>query len=114
MQAVGTRSIDHLLQDAPAPGRPSVQVISLDGILEQLNTDRVAFLKMDVEGAEYDAFAAASRETIRCFERIAMEYHENLRPGTLDLLRDRLATTHELTIEPTFDRGYGILRANLR
>jgi hypothetical protein len=43
-----------------------------------------------------------------------MEYHDNLVPGTLDLVRERLSATHEVEVFPTGERGYGILRAKLR
>lgn len=114
MKSVGDRSIDHLLQSTPDSETRSVAVLSLAGILDRLGTDRVAMLKMDVEGAEYDAFAVSDSAILSRFERIAMEYHDNLRPGTLDLICDKLDPTHELRIEPTFDRGYGILLATLR
>ena len=114
MQSVGTRSIDHLLQDEPTEDGQAVPVISLGGILAKLGVERVAMLKMDVEGAEFDAFSEAKDEELVCFERIAMEYHDNLRPGTLELIQDRLAKTHDIVIEPTFDRGYGILLAKLK
>ena len=82
--------------------------------MAHLDTDQVALLKLDAEGAEYDAFSAATPETLRSFQRIAMEYHDNLRPGTLDLLRRKLEPSHDLIVEPTFDRGYGILLATRR
>ena len=69
---------------------------------------------MDVEGAEHDAFAVADKSVLAHFEHIAMEYHDNLRPGTLDLIKSKLKSTHDVRIEPMFDRGYGILLAKLR
>jgi FkbM family methyltransferase len=114
MKPVGSRSIDHLLQSLPDDQSRPVQVVSLSGVLEHLGIDRVAMLKMDVEGAEHDAFEAADQEILSRFERIAMEYHDNLRPGTLDLIQRKLESTHDIRVEPTFDRGYGILFAKLR
>ena len=114
MKPVGDRSIDHLLQTMPDSESSPVDVISLPGILNRLDTHRVAMLKMDVEGAEYDAFAVSDEAVLSRFERIAMEYHDNLRPGTLDLICSKLEPTHDVRIEPTFDRGYGILLAKLR
>ena len=71
-------------------------------------------LKMDVEGAEHDAFASATPSVLESFQRIAMEYHDNLRPGTLQLIQQRLKNTHDVVVEPTFDRGYGVLYAKLK
>lgn len=124
MKAVGERSIDHFLQSRPddvrddvsedtVNGKP-VRVISLVGVLNHLRTDRVAMLKMDIEGAEHDAFESATPTVLECFERIAMEYHDNLRPGTLQLIREKLSNTHDVVVEPTFDRGYGVLHAKLK
>lgn len=114
IEPVGERSIDHLLRSSNSPERQPVHVVGLAEILNHLNTDHVAMLKMDIEGAEFDAFECANSNTLNCFERIAMEYHDNLRPGTLELLTKKLAPTHETRIEPTMDREYGVLFAKRR
>ncbi|MDG1872965.1 MAG: FkbM family methyltransferase [Mariniblastus sp.] len=114
IKPVGERSIDHLLQTSSDPDSREVQVVSLSDVLSQLQTDNVAMLKMDIEGAEFDVFETASTATLKCFQRIALEYHDNLRPGTLELLEKKLGPTHDLEVQPTLDRGYGILFATRR
>ena len=114
MQPVGERSIDHLLQSESTAEGQQVEVASLDDIRERIPSGKIAFLKLDVEGAEYDAFESVTQETLDNISRIAMEYHDNLRPGTLRLIQDRLAATHTLEVHPTWNRGYGLLLARHR
>ena len=71
-------------------------------------------MKVDIEGSEHDVFAAASPELLARFKRIAMEYHDQIVPGTLDLLRRVLGPTHEITIRPSKMEGCGILLARRR
>ena len=113
MRAVGVRSIDHRLEPGQ-DGEDAVDVVTLDGLFDLARADRIALLKCDVEGAEHDAFAAASPAALARIDRIAMEYHDNLVPGTLALLRERLAPTHDIVVQPLEDRGYGTLFATLR
>jgi hypothetical protein len=48
------------------------------------------------------------------FKRIAMEYHDQIVPGTLELLRRVLSPTHEITVHPAKMEGCGILLARRR
>jgi hypothetical protein len=43
-----------------------------------------------------------------------MEYHDQIAPGTLELLRRVLAPTHEVTVRPSSMEGCGILLAQRR
>jgi FkbM family methyltransferase len=119
MVARGGRSLDHTLTSlggstsSSSESEDRVPIIDLHGLLEMSKRDRVSLLKMDIEGAEYDVFINANASMLRRFERIAIEFHEILRPGTLELLKARLASTHRLTVENS-DQGWGILRARLR
>jgi FkbM family methyltransferase len=113
MEAVGDRSIDHLLRPG-ASGGDAVPIVTVDGLFDLAGCERLAMFKSDVEGAEHDAFAAASDGALARIDRIALEYHDNLRPGTLAVLKRRLAPTHDVAVRPTEDRGYGILYATLR
>jgi FkbM family methyltransferase len=107
------RSIDHRLQSR-SWGAGTVPTVPLEGLLPLAGSRTVALLKVDIEGAEKDAFGRASRETLERFERIAVEYHNHLEPGCLETLIRSLSATHSIEINPTGDRGYGILRATLR
>ena len=116
MQAVGTRSLDHVLvasQTAVAV-ESAVDVIPLSGLFKLAAAREIDFLKVDIEGAERDVFAAASPEVLARINRVAMEYHDCLVPGTLELLRTRLAPTHETMVVPSQLAGCGMLRARRR
>ena len=92
-----------------------VDVIPLAAVLELAQRDRIALLKMDIEGSEYDAFSTLDDTHLPCFERIVMEYHDHLREGTLALLKEKLQGTHDLTITGEDEgRGYGMLFARLK
>jgi hypothetical protein len=91
-----------------------VETCSLEDLLYRVHADRVALLKMDIEGSEYEVIAQADSAILRRFERVAVEYHDNLRPGTLDLLEDRLDRTHLLDVRPSTVAGCGVIRAVLR
>lgn len=112
MLAVGDRSIDHMLSRSPDPtSSDPIPVVPLDRLFDLAGTDRLAMLKCDIEGSEYDAFDSATSATLGRIDRLAIEYHDNLRPGTLDLLRNRLAGTHEVRVRPEPGQLHGLLYA---
>ena len=112
MEAVGARSLDHVLHcDGNVTGVP---VIPLSGLFDLAHAEEIDFLKVDIEGSEHDVFAAASPGVFGRFKRIAMEYHDQIVPGTLHLLRKVLSPTHELTIRPSHMAGCGILLGRRR
>lgn len=92
----------------------AVDVIPLSHLFNLGRTKRIALLKMDIEGAEYDVFSTADKSSLSRIERIALEYHDNLHPGTLDLLKQRLAPTHDVTVLPDPGEEHGRLLATLR
>ncbi len=55
-------------------GKKKVPMTTLQAIVEEYKLSD-SFLKMDCEGYEYDIILNASRETLRKFEYILMEYH---------------------------------------
>lgn len=112
----GRRTVDHRVRVVSADDAraESVKVVPLVDLLQQAGTELVDFLKMDIEGAEFDVFSTMSDDTQRRFRKIALEYHDNLRPGTLAMLTERLERTHEITSIEASAGGYGILRAVLR
>jgi hypothetical protein len=83
----------------------------LSGLLDLAGTSRIALTKVDIEGAVYDAFAATGPETPGRIERLVIEYHDNLRPGTLALLKARLEPNHRVTVAKPHSLGNGILFA---
>ncbi len=100
MQAVGTRSLDHVLR-VDSSQADGIAVIPLSGLFDLAHTQEIDFLKVDIEGSEHDVFAAATPELLGRFKRIAMEYHDQIVPGTLELLRSVLSSSHEITIRPS-------------
>ncbi|MGA8428592.1 MAG: FkbM family methyltransferase [Candidatus Sulfotelmatobacter sp.] len=113
MKAVGSRSLDHVLQieSATANGIP---VIPLAGLFDLARAQEIDFLKVDIEGSEHSVFAAASPETLGRFKRIALEYHDQIVPGTLNLLKQVLDATHQIVVRPSTMEGNGILLARRR
>jgi FkbM family methyltransferase len=116
MQAVGTRSLDHVLRvDSSAASEASeTAVVPLSGLFDLVRAQEIDFLKVDIEGSERDVFAAATPELLARIKRIGMEYHDQIVPGTLELLRSVLQPTHELIIRPSHMEGCGILLARRR
>ena len=51
------------------------KVIRLEDVAYNNNLDRIDFLKVDVEGAEYDIFRNVDKDVLRSVRRIAMECH---------------------------------------
>src|ERR1700722_9951132 len=81
----GDRSLDHRLVTGNASEGSPVQVVSLMDLLRMADSDRIALLKIDIEGSEYDVFDATDVGTMCRVERMDIEYHEHLRPGVLAL-----------------------------
>jgi len=136
MEEVGTRSLDHVLRvgvrleigrsqfsalgrpvaageshDAPSGG---VRVLPLSGLFDLAGAREVDFLKADIEGSERSVFAAATPDVLGRIKRIAMEYHDRIVPGTLELVRSVLTPSHQITVRPSQQEGCGILLARRR
>lgn len=111
----GSRSLDHRVEriDTNEPNIQTIEARTLGAILQDAQVERVDMLKMDIEGSEHDVFQTLEPDTQRRFARIAIEYHDNIRPGTKSLVIQRLLRTHDIeSIEGSAD-GYGIIRAVL-
>jgi FkbM family methyltransferase len=66
-----TRVPAHSLMEAE-----DVDCLSLDDLFLRCGIEHCNFLKVDVEGSEFNIFSSASRETLGRIDRVAMEYHE--------------------------------------
>jgi FkbM family methyltransferase len=107
----GARSQDHRLT-APGPDASAhVRTYGLADILSLSGAATIALFKCDIEGSEHDLFEHAASDDLRRVSKFAIEYHDNLRPGTLALLQARLRHTHRLVMDPTDTSGYGMLYA---
>ena len=92
-------------QDAGS-GATDIDVLSFDELVEQsceaLESSRLDLLKMDVEGAEHEALAAASDQALRRIGALAMEYHPNGDRGVLfrRLMASGFTVEHDRRIGP--------------
>ena len=79
-----------LMTEAGEGRSVAVRTVSLDGLMDELGLERIDLLKLDVEGAEYEALAGMKR--LGAVRAIAGEVHPELIPVSTDeffeLLRD--------------------------
>lgn len=113
MEAVGQRSLDHRLRTSATPTDDDVPVLSFADVLRLADTDRIALFKCDIEGSEGTLLQGSERALLERVDKWAIEYHDNLCPGTLDLLQSCLGPTHQ-TMVGTAGQAYGMLYATRR
>jgi FkbM family methyltransferase len=89
----------------------NVKVLTLDNLLNMAGIDKISLLKMDIEGSELDVFSSISEQTLKRLFQIALEYHDNLRAGTLRLIQEKLASTHYCKVFPSNVPGCGLIFA---
>jgi hypothetical protein len=97
-----------VIRGIPVKG-DAVPVLSLDSLIGSLYIKEVALLKMDIEGSEHDVFSTISGDTLRKIDTLVAEYHDNIRPGTLRLMREKLYATHDVEILVSKPAGNGML-----
>jgi FkbM family methyltransferase len=116
MTSAGNRSLDHRLtgDNQPDAPLPSTGIIPIQELFRLGSRDRIGLLKVDIEGSEYDLFESADLSCIRRVDQIAIEYHDHIRPGTLQLLKRKLSDTHTLNVYPSPVPGCGMLFATRR
>ena len=68
-------ALGSLMQEADSP-METVQAVTLTDIVTDNNIEQIDYLKVDVEGAEYDILLNCPAETLSKVQRIIMEYHE--------------------------------------
>ncbi|HEV3317493.1 MAG TPA: FkbM family methyltransferase [Candidatus Angelobacter sp.] len=84
-----------------------VDCLSLDDLFLRCGIEHCNFLKVDVEGSEFNIFSFASPETLCKIGRIAMEYHEIEGRKGRDLagLLESQGFYVQIKPEPASDRG---------
>lgn len=72
-----SKSVNYSVFDKSGLGADyEVPAITLGQLFEEQNIDRVDFLKMDCEGAEYPALLESDPATLRKIKTISMEFHD--------------------------------------
>jgi FkbM family methyltransferase len=66
-------------------GEETVQAITLEGLFERFEIERVDLLKCDIEGAELEVFKSASAKTLGRIDRIILEIHPGAAYSTGEL-----------------------------
>jgi hypothetical protein len=112
IRAVG-RTLDYVVEPSDSEVG-SFPVVPLQEMLEFARTERIALLKVDIEGSEKEAFQTVPPPLFRRIDRIIVEYHDNLVSGSLAAVRKALGPTHEVYIEPSSVSGCGLIRAIAR
>lgn len=68
---------DHINMRRDTVRSYNVQAVTLRELVEQVGVPRVAFLKLDLEGAEYELLESVSAEDLAPFEQILVEFHHH-------------------------------------
>jgi len=104
----GVRSLDIRVSEGGGEGTVAVPAIDFSGALRLAGEVEIALLKCDIEGAEADVFEGAGAADLKRVRSIALEYHDNLRPGTTARLWAVLNRTHRL-LHLADNNGCGIM-----
>jgi len=89
--------------------------ITLATALKICGVETVDFLKMDVEGAEVEIIESLDFETWKRIRKLAIEYHDDIRPSclaTIDRVLKENGFRTAVDNEPPYGRGEGIIRAS--
>jgi FkbM family methyltransferase len=57
-----------------------IRIYSLETLLKEIGVSDGAVLKMDCEGCEYQVLGSASRDVLRSFDQMLIEYHKGYKP----------------------------------
>ena len=71
----------------------SVLSISFENIFDLINEEKINYLKIDIEGAEYQLLKHADLSNV---DAIGIEIHNNLGLKKMEEVRQKLSQTHEL------------------
>ncbi len=108
------RSIDTRIVrlDHEEPG--STRILPVNELAGVVGSRQISLMKMDIEGAETEIFENIDDGMIASIEKLCMEYHDNLNPGTLELVESRLSPSHRVEVYPDEGTGHGMLFASLK
>lgn len=54
-----------------------VESLNLTGLLNRIGTDKIDYIKIDIEGAEYDLIKNCTKEQLEPFKQIFIEFHHH-------------------------------------
>ena len=108
------RSIDARVVQVDDEEPDSTELLPVNELYKLTKSQKINLMKMDIEGAEFEIFKVIDDSMIASIEKLSMEYHDNLKPGTLKLLENRLRATHDVEVFPDGDTGHGMLFASLK
>lgn len=92
----GARSLDVRVSENGGNDSLTVPAIDFSRVVSFVGDGEIALLKCDIEGAEAEVFEGAKLEDLKKVRRIALEYHDNIRPDTTARLWGALGQTHRL------------------
>lgn len=93
-------------------GKEKIKTNSLENILDDNGLDTVNFLKMDIEGAEYQIFYSLSDNSFAKIKKIALEFHEVDKKNNGKELKKYLETkNYKVWLEKVPNSVRGILYA---
>ncbi len=91
----------------------TVPCITLEEALSRVPDGPVSFLKIDTEGAEIEILEGALDAALERVRKIAVEFHDNLRPGAHDRVLRRLQKAgFRHFLENSSPEGVGLIRAS--
>jgi FkbM family methyltransferase len=102
------RSLDIRVSAQEDRSSVTVPAIDFSRVAQLVGGGEIALLKCDIEGAEAEVFESANVLDLKKVRNIALEYHDNLRPGTTERLWAVLNKTHRL-LHLADSHGCGIM-----
>ncbi|MCC6682614.1 MAG: FkbM family methyltransferase [Phycisphaeraceae bacterium] len=112
MHQPGGRSLDYRARRCEADhSGDKVPTLSWQSVMRLAQNQPIAMFKLDIEGSERSFLANAGQDDVQRIQRFVIEYHDVIEPGCLDQIRATLGATHDLSIEPCGDGGYGMVYA---
>ena len=92
----------------------TVECIPFGEALSRVDAGNIDLLKVDIEGSEMDLFEGTEPGDFSNIDRVVVEYHDNIRTGSADFVRDKLSRSGFRSITTQGDPVWpdlGVIRA---
>ncbi|MCG8527249.1 MAG: FkbM family methyltransferase [Opitutales bacterium] len=112
-----SRSVDHRLSNAIAEDPTddtAIRTYCMSDIFKMIPSEKIDFFKIDVEGSELEFFESLKKDDLLRIKKIAIEYHDNIKPGTKNYILSKLEATHTTTVKTDPGDDYGMIYAKLK